>query len=114
MSSFSRRDFLKLGGTLGAGFLLGACSSCTRHAIFAPGQGLGGEPGGFCEAGAGSCPPRSRSRSAGAASGRGLRRSSAALSARGSNTSKSATTLRLMLSPNKNSRGGVRNESGSE
>jgi isoquinoline 1-oxidoreductase beta subunit len=46
MSSFSRRDFLKLGGTLSAGFLLGACSSCTRHTIFAPGQGLGGEPDG--------------------------------------------------------------------
>ena len=41
--SFSRRDFLKLSGTLGAGFLLGACSGCSRYAIFAPGEGLGGD-----------------------------------------------------------------------
>ncbi|MEE2834882.1 MAG: molybdopterin cofactor-binding domain-containing protein [Myxococcota bacterium] len=41
--SFSRRNFLKLSGTLGAGFLLGACSGCSRYAIFAPGEGLGGD-----------------------------------------------------------------------
>ena len=45
MSEFSRRDFLKISTTLGAGFLLGACSGCSRYAIFAPGEGLGKAPG---------------------------------------------------------------------
>ena len=44
MSEFSRRDFLKISTTLGAGFLLGACSGCSRYAIFAPGEGLGKKP----------------------------------------------------------------------
>ena len=44
MSGLSRRNFIKLGSTFGAGLLLGACSACNRHAIFAPRQGLGSDP----------------------------------------------------------------------
>ena len=34
--SFSRRDFLKLSGTLGAGFLLGACSGAAATPSLRP------------------------------------------------------------------------------
>jgi isoquinoline 1-oxidoreductase beta subunit len=45
MSALSRRDFIKLGGTLGAGLLLGACSACNKQRIFTLQQGVGSNPG---------------------------------------------------------------------
>ena len=41
MSALTRRNFLRLSSTFGAGLVLGACSVFGRNTIFSPAQGLG-------------------------------------------------------------------------